>query len=198
MGMFENHAQVQHPTCGWDLQPQCTACKNTGWVVYPVNVTIGIDEYDECPNGCRQMSDNERRDYYVKRQPIPLDSIPAELHDAYFKSLQDTYWADPFIKMTQGPRTRSLVGWKYTEGPKPRGRVTTDVPVMGLAEGLGGHVYPCTVPEYLAGKVIDATPLTVRYEYLGSSLTVRFHASEASFFRFAHQWDDGFETSELL
>ncbi len=196
MGMFESYAQTIHPS-GKDDLGDCTACKGTGWVVYPINVTIGIDEYDECPNGCRQMSDNERRDYYIRRQPISMTEFPG-LEDAYYKSLGDVCWADPLVSMQQGPRTRALVGWKYTEGPKPKGRVTTDVVVMGLVEGPSDRVYPATIPAYLPGLVMDNNPLTVLYEYLGSEVRVRYGATEASFFRFAHLWDTGYSTSELL
>jgi hypothetical protein len=198
MGMFENYAQVSHPTEGWDLEPMCTACKNTGWVVYPVNVTIGIDEYDECPNGCRQMDDNERRDYLIKRQGIPMADIPKDLHSAYYASLKPDNYSDPLIYLAKGPRTRSLIGWQYRQFEHPKGRITTDAVVMGLALGLDSRVYPCTVPAYLVGQPVGVEPLVVEYEYLGSKLRVRFGAVEASFFRFAYRCEDGYTTQELL
>ena len=197
MGMFESFAQTNHPS-GTDDLGVCTACSGTGWVSYPVNVGVDLNEHDECPNGCRQMDDNERRDRAVMRQPVPMYTILPEFHDAYYRSLGDTFWADTLVRMAQGPRTRALVGWKYTEGPKPKGRITTDVLVMGLVESPGGRVYPATIPPYLPGNVVDTEPLVVLYEYLGSSVRVRYHESEAAFFRFAHPWDEGYSTAELL
>jgi hypothetical protein len=38
----------------------------------------------------------------------------------------------------------------------------------------------------------------VLYEYLGATVRVRYGATEASFFRFAHTWDTGYSTTELL
>jgi hypothetical protein len=197
MGMYESYSNTIHPS-GTDDLGECTACKGTGWVAYPVNVGVDLNEYDECPHGCRPMDENERRDFQVRRQPVPMYTILDEFHDAYYRSLGDTFWADTLVRMAQGPRTRALVGWKYTEGPKPKGRVTTDVVVMGLVEGLHDRVYPATIPAYLPGLVMNAEPLTVLYEYLGATVRVRFAETEASFFRFAHPWDDGYSTAELL
>ena len=196
MGMFANHADVVHPSGSDDLG-DCTACGGTGWVSYPVHVSVDENEYDECPRGCRQLSDNERRDREVRRQPIPMSTIDTDLHDAYYKSLVDEHWADPLMHLQRGTGI-NLIGADRMSRLNPRGRITTDDPVMGLVEGPGRRVWPCTVPPYLVGTPVEHTPLVVSYEYLGSRVNVRFGDTEASFFRFAHIWEDGFSTRELI
>lgn len=198
MGMFANYAQITNPTQADDLDPQCPACKNTGWVVYPVNVTIGIDEHDECPNGCEQQDDNWVRDYFVRRQPIALGTIPEDLHDAYYASLKPDNYSDPLIYLAKGPRTRSLVGWRYSGRPHPKGRITTDCEVLGFVELEDGERVFAVIPPYLPGTPVDTSPLVVEYEYLGARITVRFHRTQADQFRFAYGYEDGYSTGELL
>ena len=195
MGMFANHADVYHPTEEWELG-DCTACQNTGWVTYPVNVTVGEDDYDACPYGCEPVED--RPGYYTDYEPeVELED---ELLTAYYASKRPVEEIDPFLILTRAARKIGLRPFVDGAARLNKGTVSSDLDLMGLVEDEHFLTYPCTVPAYLAGTPVSFEDgvLRVKYEYLGSSLIVRFGALEQEFMRFAYSWDESFSTAEML
>ena len=197
MGMFANFADVHHPTPEWELG-DCTACWNTGWETYPINVSVGEDDVSPCPYGCAPPEDREG--YYTDYEPeIDL----ADQLDAWYASRQPVVELDPFLILS---RATTKAGLKPYTGQSPaakqRGLVSSDVDLMGLVEdhlhkeGDNLLVYPATIPAYLAGTPLSLEDgvLRVQYEYLGSTLVVRYGPVEASMMRFAYSWDLDFAT----
>jgi hypothetical protein len=193
VGTYANYNDVHFPTQAWELAEECTACKNTGWVAYPVNVGVDQNEYDPCPHGCYPMDDNTRLDYYVRVESVPVQE---DMLGAWIASLRSSNYKDPLIVLAKDPKRRSLVG-AFAPPPALRvpGRITTDVPVVGWTVDSG---YRCEVPAYLVGTPVELDDygfLTVRYEYLGSYIDIEFLSTH---FRFAYWWETGFSTGELL
>ncbi len=201
MGMFANHADVIHPTEEWELG-DCTACHNTGLLTYPVNVTVGEDWQEPCPYGC--IPPEDREGYYTDHEPeIELED---ELLDAWYRSKRPVEEIDPFLILTRAARKMGLKPFVDACRRMGQGSVSSDIDLMGLVEddlhkpGDALLIYPCTVPAYLAGHPVsfEKGVLRVRYEYLGSFVTVRFGELEAEFMRFAYSWDESFSTAEML
>jgi len=200
MGMFANHADVHHPTGEFDLA-DCTACQGRGYTTYPVVVSTGEDAYEPCRFGC--LPPEDRDGYYTDHEP-EID-LGTDLMDAWYRSLQPVEEVDPFLILSQAAQKANLKPVRDLRPPRHPGSVSSDLDLMGLAEddlhrpGDGLLVYPCTVPAYLAGVPIsfEAGVLRVRYEYMGSFVTVRYGALEASFMRFAYSWDNDFGTDQV-
>lgn len=201
MGMYANHADVHHPTEEFELG-DCTACQGTGWVDYPINVTVGEDEQDPCPYGCEPEED--RPGYYTDYEAET--TLEDELMDAWYASKRPVEEIDPFLVLSKAAKKVGLKPYVRVEAPKRRALVSSDVDLMGLVEddlhksGDGLLIYPCTVPAYLAGEPLTYLDgiLRVQYQYLGSNLIVRFGQLETEFLRFAYSWDNDFATSQLL
>jgi len=195
MGMYANHADVHYPS-GTDDLGDCTACQDTGWVTWPINVTVGQEEQDECPYGCIPLE--ERDGYYTEYEPeIELED---ELLAAWHASKRPVEEVDPFLILSRAARKIGLRPFTDAARRLGRGTVSSDIYLMGLAEDENFLTYPCTVPAHLSGTPVSYEDgvLRLKYEYLGSSMVVRFGALEQEFMRFAYSWDESYSTGELL
>ena len=214
MGVYASYDDVIHPTTRSDLAEECTACRNTGWVAYPVNVGVDYNEYDPCPHGCEQMDDNTRLDYYVREVGVPIpdwdnDSwkgLGTNPLGAWASSLRPEQGADPFfiLSNTRGELIfheggRDLVpGFGRMGRLHPKGDITTDQPAEGWIDSA--ETAFVVVPPYLVGTPtkVEPTRLFVRYEYLGAFIDIVFPHWEMAKFRFAYQWEEPYSTAELL
>ena len=172
-------------------------------VMYPLSVGVHREEADLCPNGCEigdMVVDEYGEAHYLPvEQEIPEIEWSDDDTDTLIKWFtHGDMHQDPFFILSSHMRVRGIK--PYTEPEKPRhpGRVSSDYPVMGLVED-GRRVYPCTVPPYLVGVPIEVTDqcTIVKYQYMGSEVTVRFSKSEATYLRFAYSWDNDYSTSAL-
>lgn len=85
----------------------------------------------------------------------------------------------------------------------PKGYVTSDKDVWGLCEETGRTA---RVPKWLAGEPVEFEKygadmqgkLLVRYTFMESHIHVLFTGYQLEYFRFAHPWDDTYETKELM
>lgn len=196
MSMFARFDDVIHPTQAWELADECTACGNTGFVAYPVTVMPEVLELDPCPYGCPPLSEDELVDM---RNPDE-GRIPEDLVDAWFASRKPENYTDPFLTLMKQHRQGVRISIPMRRNAN-FGRITASIPLKGLLLDTDRRVYPCTVPAYLAGSIIDLSEDTVdvRYEYFGSFVTVRYsHRLVADWCRFAYSWDVSYNTADLL
>ena len=204
MGMFENYANTVHPSPQWELLDECTACRNTGWVSYPVHVGVDENELDACPHGCEPMDDNEYRDSQVY-ESTPLDEehlsawmaswVPTtQLVDAEAAAHKDAYLSGNMLARHAGALASQLFSTYHAKAPAS---VSSDVELHGRV----GDAF-CTVPAYLVGTPVHLddtfTWMNVRYEYLGSTVTVEFDPSQVMRMRFAYSWDNNYSTSAMI
>lgn len=103
------------------------------------------------------------------------------------------------LPISEEDQFQMLLQLEHTQAHSWTERVTTDVPVTGVNEETQR---PCTVPAYLAGVPVEyerGYKLIVRYTFMSRSLHVAYAGTAAlNKFRFAHSWDDTFDTKELM
>ena len=185
MGVYANFEDVIYGGPADAEGETCTACRNTGVVAFPINVGQEVNEYDPCPYGC--VEDDE--------ETLPVQNWPQ----------RQGWWPSRF-QLAVGrignewaavhPKQKKLIGASYMAPLDIQGRVTTDEPAVGYSDEL-----KCTVPAYLPGRPIELDEdrwLTVEYEHMGSKMQITFLPTEAHKFRFAHPWDTGTSTQEVL
>lgn len=195
MGMYAQYEDVIHGSAAFDLLDECTACRNTGWVAYPVTVGVETEEWDECPHGCEPMDMNDILDMQVW-EDVPLDD---DLRDALRASFRNEAYQDPFLTLSKQFRLRGIKRYIVNAAGHPR-TITSDKPMWGEVL-VGCETYYCSVPAHLVGQVkeVDDWFVLVRYEYLGSEVLVQYDWDTVrSGFRFAYSWDDSYTTAELL
>ncbi len=204
MGVYASYDDIIHGTPAWELAEHCTACRNTGWVAYPVNVGVDENEYDECPHGCTPLDDNDRLDSYVREGTAEkLDPWAIEAWDA---SRRKTDAGDPFFILAnhRGQLNIHEGGQDLTPGfgrigrLAPSGQITTDETATGWLDQE--EFMLATVPPYTVGTPVKLNHfwMTVRYEYLGASVDITFGEDEAAKFRFSYEYETGFSTHEML
>ena len=187
MGVYATFDDVHYggPPTFDPRDEECTACRNTGVVAFPVNVGADVVEWDPCPYGC------------VELEPDELEHLLwPERKDWWPSSFQLFVGRFGREHVNVHPRARKLVGAWTMRSLTPQGRVTTDEPVTGWLNDD-----KATVPAYLPGRPVEFDEdrwLTVEYEHMGSKLQLVFLPTEAGKFRFAHLWDEGTTTQELL
>lgn len=195
MGMFENYENVVNPTGPWELADSCTACQGKGYTNFPIHVSIGIEEKDDCPFGCPVPSETD--EYYTEHEPeVALDP---DLQDAFYLSLRKVPEIDRFLILSNHMRLRGIKPLAETVYAKHFGAITTDYAVEGSME-VDATTVDCIVPAYLVGAVVDLDitgRMTVQYEYMGSRVRVEFTKKQASAFRFAYSWDNDYSTHSL-
>ena len=198
MGTFETFENAVNPTAPFELADSCTACQGEGYIAFPLNVTIGLDDYDPCPFGCEVPSETDG--YYTEHEPEV--ALEPDLHDAYLMSLRKVPQIDRFLILEQVMRLRGIKPLSEIQPNRDTKRVSSDYPIMGLLEAESNLVVPCTTPPYLVGAPIEfdlpSGMVRVRYEFMGSYAVVRYAKSEAAFLRFAYPWDNDFSTSLAL
>lgn len=180
MGVYATFDDVQYGGPRDGDEP-CTACRGRGYVTYPVNVGVEVNEYDACPYGCEEEDPEE----------LPAISIP-DWWPTRFERTTPTYGA-PYE--AERRRTRDMSGYWQRNSLRVPGRVTTDHPVTGWLNDC-----KAVVPAYLVGTpvALDKDFLTVRYEYLGKEVDIDFYGVTDTQFRFAYWYEEGQSTKEVL
>lgn len=209
MGSYASHSDTIHPTRASDLAEYCTACFNTGWVEYPK--TLFETELDSCPHGCMDSVDlldlapedvpTEHLAQYRALLPEDHPALPQDLEHAYSLISQEyrVEEKDPFLTLSQQFRLRGLKRF-LSVTPSHRGLVSSDDYLQGFMRA-GREVHHISIPPYLVGQVLDwdADYAHIQYDYLGSKLEVFVsHQTLMSEMRFAHSWDRGYSTAELI
>lgn len=205
MGTYAQFDPTHYPFGPDRLDEYCGTCRNTGVVMYPISVGVHREEADLCPFGCEigeTVVDEYGELHYL---PVVEDDGRTVTWEEWQEDALRAWYRngdvhqDPFYILSSHMKRRGIKPYTPPVMSKHVGAVSSDHPVMGLVED-GVRVYPCTVPPYLVGVPIEVTDTVtvVKYDYMGSSITVRFSKSEAAFLRFAYSWDDDFSTPQLL
>ena len=212
MGSYASYNDVHHPTKASALAEHCTACRSTGYVEYPR--TVHETEYDPCPYGCMDADElldmypaevheehPQHEAQYAALQPELHKALPDDLESAYGLIAQEyrTQEKDPFLTLSQQFRLRGLKRF-LSVTPSHRGMVSSDDYIPGFMR-VGRLVEHVSVPPYLVGQVIDFDDnhAHIRYEYLGSHVSVFVHVSTImQRMRFAHSWDRDYSTASMM
>lgn len=210
MGTYATFDDTVHPTQADELAEYCTACRNTGWVEYPV--TVHETELDPCPHGCMDKEEllelgdwdavfSGHYDQWLALQPEEYHDLPEEYDALHQQAQWETEAApDPFLTLSKQFRARGVTPYMPSPAAKHMGTVSSDDYVQGFMR-TGHEVHHISIPPYLVGHLIefDTEYAHIRYEYMGSYLEVYVSAyTLGRRMRFSYSWDRNYSTQQML
>lgn len=210
MGMYASFDDVHHGTPAWDLADECTACRNTGVVAYPR--TLLEVEYDDCPHGCepadvvlemRNSSDAVNHYQWFNLHWDEINAFHLDPEDAALAADSRDQMGgvvDPLLALlTQVMKRSGLAPPPESVAAHHHGLVSSDTDFWGTVHTPEGDLV-AHIPSYLVGTpiVLDNWGLTIRYEYMGSTLEVTVDRGMFPYLRFAYSWDYSYRTVDLL
>lgn len=210
MGSYASHDDIHHGTAAWELAEFCTACRNTGWVEYPV--TVHESEQDPCPHGCMDADqlieygqqfaiDHQLDAQYDALMPEEHNALPEEDDKLHQRCKNETEVApDPFLTLSKQFRRRGIKHYTPPVASKHMGTVSSDDYIQGFMRD-GRHVYCISIPPYLVGSIIDMDRdyAHIRYEFMGSTLdTFVARWRVLQHMRFSYSWDRDYSTHSMM
>lgn len=211
MGSYASFEDIHHPTTAGPLAEFCTACRNEGWVKYPISVGVHVEELDPCPYGCTDKDDlmDMYPDDMTVQQSLQYQALLPEEYEA-LEDEYETLWRqdaarteaapDPFLTLSQQMKLQGVKHLQVHEPVRVQGTVSSDDYVQGYMRD-GRYVHHVSVPPYAVGTLIemDEWYADIRYEFMGSTVDVfvKVHTLYHDM-RFAHNWDRDYSTHSMM